>query len=193
MKVPPAIHQFSRVLDKNQAQSLYKLLNKYKPETKAQKKERLVNEAKIEEEQKKKEKSKTVPTVLKYGLNHVTTLIEQKKAKLVIIAHDVEPIELVVWIPQLCRKMDVPFCFIKNKQRLGLLVNKKTATCIAVTDVRKEDQAELDLYARNYRAIYNDNLEMRKEWSKGQVGIKAQHRIEKQEKAKEQEIIKKQK
>ena len=28
------------------------------------------------EEEKKKEKSKTVPTVLKYGLNHITTLIE---------------------------------------------------------------------------------------------------------------------
>ena len=48
------------------------------------------------------------------------------------------------------------------------------------------------MYVNNYRAIYNDNLEMRKEWSKGQVGIKAQHRIEKQEKAKEQELIKKQ-
>ena len=28
------------------------------------------------DEEKKKEQSKTVPTVLKYGLNHVTTLIE---------------------------------------------------------------------------------------------------------------------
>lgn len=113
LKVPPAINQFQKVLDKGQTSSLYKLLGKYKPETKIQKKERLMNEAKMEEEQKKDTK-KTQPTVLKYGLNHVTTLIEQKRAKLIVIAHDVEPIELVLWIPQLCRKMDVPFCFIKS-------------------------------------------------------------------------------
>ncbi|CAM9960998.1 unnamed protein product [Heterosigma akashiwo] len=29
---------------------------------------------------------------LKYGLKHVTTLIEQKEAKLVCIAHDVNPL-----------------------------------------------------------------------------------------------------
>jgi large subunit ribosomal protein L7Ae len=32
-------------------------------------------------------------------LNHVTTLIENKKAKLVVIANDVDPIELVLWMP----------------------------------------------------------------------------------------------
>lgn len=61
--------------------------------------------------------------MLKFGLNHVTTLIENKKAKMVVIAHDVDPIELVLWLPQLCRKQEVPFCFVKNKERLGKLVN----------------------------------------------------------------------
>ena len=48
-----------------------------------------------------------------YGLKHVTTLVEQKKARMVVIAHDVDPIELVLWLPALCRKMDVPFCIVK--------------------------------------------------------------------------------
>ena len=51
---------------------------------------------------------------LKFGLNHITTLVENKEAKFVVIACDVDPIELVVWLPQLCRKMDVPFAFIKS-------------------------------------------------------------------------------
>lgn len=55
------------------------------------------------------------PVVLKYGLNHVTTLVEQKEAKMVAIACDVDPIELVVWLPQLCRKMGVPFCIVKSR------------------------------------------------------------------------------
>ena len=53
-------------------------------------------------------------TVLKFGLNHVTTLVETKKAKLVLIAYDVDPIELVVWLPQLCRRQEVPFAFVKS-------------------------------------------------------------------------------
>ena len=38
--------------------------------------------------------SKKRPLTLKYGINHVTNLIEQKKATLVVIAHDVDPIEV---------------------------------------------------------------------------------------------------
>lgn len=79
------------------------------------------------------------PKFIKSGLNHVTTLIEQGKAKLVVIAHDVDPIELVVWLPSLCRTKNVPYCFIKSKSRLGQLVNKKFTSCIAITDVKKED------------------------------------------------------
>ena len=45
LKVPPAINQFTKTIDKNQATTLFKLLNKYKPEDKKQKKERLQKEA----------------------------------------------------------------------------------------------------------------------------------------------------
>lgn len=34
------------------------------------------------------------PYNVKYGLNHITALIEAKKAQLVLIAHDVDPIEV---------------------------------------------------------------------------------------------------
>merc|ERR1719390_351248 len=37
--------------------------------------------------------------VVHYGLNHVTTMVEQQRAKLVLIASDVDPIELVLWLP----------------------------------------------------------------------------------------------
>merc|ERR1719310_2685401 len=84
------------------------------------------------------------PQVIKYGLNHVTTLIEQKQAKLVAIAHDVDPIELVVWLPALCRKKEVPYCIVKGKGRLGQLVHKKAASCVAFTTVKQEDKSEPD-------------------------------------------------
>jgi len=34
------------------------------------------------------------PIVVKYGINHVTSLVEEKKAQLVVIANDVDPIEV---------------------------------------------------------------------------------------------------
>merc|ERR1739845_83353 len=79
---------------------------------------------------------------LQFGLNHVTHLVEKKKAKLVVIAADVDPIELVVWLPALCRKMEVPYCIVKSKALLGTLVNQKNATCVALSGVRAEDNQQ---------------------------------------------------
>ena len=75
------------------ATQLFKLLHKYRPETKVQKRERLRAVA-----QKKSEGGDVTPgkkaITIKYGINHITTLVEQKKAQLVVIAHDVDPIEV---------------------------------------------------------------------------------------------------
>lgn len=128
---------------------------------------------------------------MEYGLNHITTLVEQKKAKLVVIAHDVDPIELVIWLPQLCRKMDVPFCFVKGKARLGKLVHKKNATAVALVEVRSEDKPGLSTFASSFKAAYNDNESLKRTWGGGIMGIKSQHREEAKQKAKDQEALRK--
>ena len=58
--------------------------------------------------------------VVKFGINHITTLVEEGKAQLVAIAHDVDPIELVVWLPALCKKMGVPYCIVKVRPRVSV-------------------------------------------------------------------------
>lgn len=130
LKVPPAIAQFANVLDRNTATQTFKLLNKYKPETKAEKEERLLKEASAVAEGKKKEDVSKKPYAVKYGLNHVVGLIENKKAALVLIPNDVDPIELVIFLPALCRKMGVPYAIIKGKARLGVVVHKKVRNSI---------------------------------------------------------------
>jgi len=57
------------------ATNLFKMLLKYRPEDKAEKKERLLKRAQAEADGKSVEAKK--PIVVKYGLNHVTYLIEQ--------------------------------------------------------------------------------------------------------------------
>ncbi|KAK4392852.1 60S ribosomal protein L7a-1 [Sesamum angolense] len=196
LKVPPPIHQFSKTLDKNLATSLFKMLLKYRPEDRAQKKERLLKRAQAEAEGKTPESKK--PIVVKYGLNHVTYLIEQvlanllitfyfssvsvdvydaevilnainmllqNKAQLVVIAHDVDPIELVVWLPALCRKMEIPYCIVKGKARLGTIVHKKTASVLCLTSVKNEDKLEFSKILEAIKANFNDKYdETRKKW-----------------------------
>jgi len=190
LKVPPAINQFTRALDKNQATNLFRLLSNYRPESKDEKKKRLVSAAESEvKDQAVKQGPK--PIFIKYGLNHVTDLIETKKAKLVVIAHDVDPIELVVWLPALCRKLNVPYVIVKGKARLGHIVYKKTAAVLAITDVKKEDSAKLDQLISNFRLQYNDDASARKKWGGGLVGIKATHVIRKREKVAAKELASK--
>lgn len=93
LKVPPAINQFTQTMDKTGATELFRLMDKYRPEDKATKKDRLKAEAVAKTEGKEADKG-AKPEVIKYGINHVTALIEKKKTKLVVIAHDVEPIEV---------------------------------------------------------------------------------------------------
>merc|ERR1711920_278852 len=181
LKVPPALNQFNCACDKNQAASVLRLLKKYQPETREAKKNRLMEMAQQKKDGQEVKTKK--PNVIKYGLNHVTTLIENKAAKLVVIAHDVDPLELVCWMPALCRKKEVPYCIIKGKGRLGQLVHKKSASCVALTSVDQADKKELDTLASNMMAQFNDNAEVRRRWGGGIMGIKSQHVMQRREKA----------
>jgi large subunit ribosomal protein L7Ae len=180
LKVPPSIHQFTNVLEKSNATTLFRLLHAYRPETAAQKKDRLVKTA--EAASKDQETKSSKPKVLKFGLSHVTTLVEQRQAKLVVIAHDVDPIELVLWLPALCRKMQVPYVIVKGKARLGHLVHLKNAACVALTEVASsKDQATLDQLVAAANAKYGN--ENPKRWGGGIMGVKTQAVLKKRAKA----------
>ena len=153
LKCPPALAQFFDPLDKDTTKKVYKALERYTPETKKEKKERLKKEAKDQVKEKKekdKKKDGKKPVSLKCGLNHVTYLVEQKRAKLVLIAADVDPIETVVFLPSLCKTMDIPYAIVPSKERLGFLANKKSCTCLALTDF-KDNAAELENLCKVFR------------------------------------------
>ncbi|XP_040179933.1 60S ribosomal protein L7a isoform X2 [Rana temporaria] len=137
------------------ATQLFKLAHKYRPETKQEKKKRLLARAEQKAAGKPDVPTKR-PPVVRAGVNTVTTLVENKKAQLVVIAHDVDPIELVVFLPALCRKMGVPYCIIKGKARLGHLVHRKTCTSVAFTQVNPEDKGSLAKLVEAVKTNYND-------------------------------------
>jgi len=168
-------------------------LNKYKPESKQEKKARLLTEAEKREKEGDSATTKDTkkPVFAKYGLNHVVALVEEKKAQLVVIADDVDPIELVVFLPALCRKMGVPlvyhfsflvyegslcrrYCIVKGKARLGLISGKKTSAVLCMDNVRSEDQQALANIVSACKANYLDKAEeIRRVWGGGIRGNKS--------------------
>lgn len=189
LKVPPTINQFTKPISKNEAVTLFALLSKYRPETSAAKKQRIKEMAAAAAGGEAS--GGKAPNQLKFGLKHVTTLIEEKKAELVLIACDTDPIELVLWMPALCRKMDVPFMIVKNKARLGALVHQKNATCLCLTSVEKEDKAQFNLLKSLAKEKFNDNVDLTRKWGGGKMGLKTQAKLDKRAKTVAMEEAKK--
>ncbi|CAD5119579.1 DgyrCDS8181 [Dimorphilus gyrociliatus] len=188
LKVPPPINQFKFTLSKEKTTQLLKLMDKYKPETKQAKSRRLKKRADERAEGKPDAPTKRQP-VVRSGINTVTSLVEQKKAQLVVIAHDVDPIEIVLFLPFLCRKMDVPYCIVKGKARLGRVVRRKTASCLALSNVNPEDRSNLNKLVESVKTDFNNRFdELRKTWGGGIMGAKSQARMAKIEKAKAREL-----
>jgi large subunit ribosomal protein L7Ae len=190
LKIPPTINQFRNgLLDRQTATQLFKLLDKYRPESKKAKKERLQQQAKAKADGKSATPSKR-PPVVRSGVNTVTTLVEQKKAQLVAIAADVEPIELVLHLPSLCRKMGVPYCVIRGgRSRLGHVTRRKGCSALAITNVNPEDKVTLTKLVEVVRTNFNDRFdEIRRQWGGGVLGTKSRAKITKLEKAKQKEL-----
>merc|ERR1712154_231409 len=171
LKVPPSINQFTQALDRQTATQLFRLMDKYRPEQSKQKEARLQERAEGRVAGKADKPSKR-PLVVRSGVNTVTRLVESKRAQLVVIAHDVDPIEIVLFLPALCRKMGVPYCIVKGKSRLGRVVYRKTTSALCLTNVIEA-----------VKTNFNDRFdELRKHWGGGVMSAKSQAKVAKLEK-----------
>lgn len=56
---------------------------------------------------------------VKKGTNETTKAIERGNAKLVLIAEDVQPEEIVMHLPELAAEKDVPFVFVASQDDVG--------------------------------------------------------------------------
>merc|ERR1719356_1604508 len=162
-------------------------MDNYRPETKVERKDRLKKRAEARADGKEDKPTKK-KAVVHHGANTVTTLVEKKKAQLVVIANDVDPIELVLFLPALCRKMGVPYCIVKNKARLGRVARRKTSSCLAITNVESNDRSSLNKLIETVNTNFNERSdEIRKHWGGGSLGNKSAAKVAKYEKIKAKE------
>jgi large subunit ribosomal protein L7Ae len=67
------------------------------------------------------------------GTNETTKAIERSQAKLVVIAEDVDPPEVVAHLPLICDERKIPYVFVPNKQKIGSAIGidvPAAAACI---------------------------------------------------------------
>lgn len=68
------------------------------------------------------------------GTNEVTKAVERGQAKLVIMAEDVQPEEILAHMPILCDEKSVPYIYVPTKVDLGSAAGVKICASAAVVE-----------------------------------------------------------
>ena len=77
--------------------------------------------------------AETRDSKIRRGMNETTKSIERGTAKLVVMAEDVTPPEILFHVPMLCEEKGIPFGYISTKKDLGNAVRiNVSSSAIAV-------------------------------------------------------------
>lgn len=89
--------------------------------------------------------AETKDSKIRRGMNEVTKSIERVQAKLVVMAEDVSPPEILYHVPLLCEEKNVPYAYISTKKNLGKAVNINVgSSSIAIENVGSGNENILD-------------------------------------------------
>ena len=73
------------------------------------------------------------------GANETTKQVERGQAKLVVMAEDVSPEEILAHMPVLCEEKNIPYTYVPSKEELGIAAGMKVGTAaVAVMSTGKE-------------------------------------------------------
>jgi large subunit ribosomal protein L7Ae len=78
------------------------------------------------------------------GTNEATKAIERGIAKLVVVAEDVQPPEVVAHLPMLCEERKIPYVFVPSKDQIGPAIGIDVPTAAAAVIEAGEGQQVLE-------------------------------------------------
>ncbi len=77
---------------------------------------------------------------VRVGTNETTKMVERGLAKLVVIAEDVDPEEIVMHLPILCEEKDIPYVYVPSKKELGNAAGiEVSAASVAIVEPGKAE------------------------------------------------------
>ena len=82
---------------------------------------------------------KGLPKGLKCGIHDVAKSIQNKEPKLVVIAGDLQPIEVIQVFPKMCGQQGVPYLVAGDTKQLGTFVGVNKCAVIAVTEATQNE------------------------------------------------------
>ncbi|MBR9707120.1 MAG: 50S ribosomal protein L7ae [Candidatus Diapherotrites archaeon] len=95
------------------------------------------------------EKVRTGGGSVRIGTNEATKSIEGNVAKLIVIAEDVEPAEIVMHLPLLCKEKKIAYTFVPTKKELGAAAGIEVSTsAVAITKDGKAKKELSDLITK---------------------------------------------
>ena len=91
---------------------------------------------------------------IRKGMNEVTKSIERSQAKIVVMAEDVSPPEILYHVPLLCEEKKIPYAYLSTKKNLGNAVKLNIgASAIAVENAGTGNDKTIDDLLKQIEAI----------------------------------------
>jgi len=79
---------------------------------------------------------------IKKGVNETTKVVEKAQAKLVLVAKDVNPEEVVMHLGPLCKEKNIPLVQVNSKEELGTVAGLSVSTA-SIAIVQEGDAKNL--------------------------------------------------
>jgi len=90
---------------------------------------------------------------LSKGANETTKQVERGQAKLVVMAEDVTPEEILAHMPILCEEKNIPYTYVPSKDELGSAAGLKLGTAsVAILNPGK-DKAGIENIVKKIDAL----------------------------------------
>lgn len=87
------------------------------------------------------------------GANEATKQVERGQAKLVVMAEDITPEEILAHMPVLCEEKNIPYTYVPSKDELGSAAGLKVSTAAVAILNPGKDKAGIENIAKKIESV----------------------------------------